>query len=133
MRNFLFKTVTAITAFIITSLDWINMIVKTPVAKVGWFLMKLIDAEQVRAHEVLINTDPAELQSQQTELNLLNAATQVRDHAQETGVWTDNHSEAIEAIGNALLDLNWEEGSVHQYLKEVVESIDGLEYSDYFE
>jgi predicted transcriptional regulator len=63
------------------------------------------------------------------ELKLLTGASQVRDHAREMGDWTEQHSDAIEAIGEALVgELGWEEGHVHQYLREIVESIDGLEY-----
>ena len=63
------------------------------------------------------------------ELKLLASASQVRDHAKSMGDWTDHHSDAIEAIGEALVgELGWEEDHVHQYLREIVESIDGLEY-----
>ena len=60
---------------------------------------------------------------------LLASANQVRDHARETGDWTDRHTEALNAIGDALMmEAGWEEDSVHQYLKGLVESIEGLEY-----
>jgi hypothetical protein len=63
------------------------------------------------------------------ELKLLNALSQVRDHAKDMGDWTEQHSDALEAVGNALLnECDWEEESVHQYLKQIVESIEGLEY-----
>ena len=53
----------------------------------------------------------------------------MRDHAKDMGDWTEQHSDALEAVGNALLnECDWEEESVHQYLKQIVESIEGLEY-----
>ena len=65
----------------------------------------------------------------QLELRLLAAASQVRDHAEETDDWTEQHTEAIAAIGDTLLnELGWEEDNIHRYLREVVESIDGLTY-----
>ena len=63
------------------------------------------------------------------ELKLLAAAHQVRDHAQAIDDWTDNHSEALSAVGSALLaECGWDDESVHQFMKDVVESIEGLEY-----
>ena len=71
----------------------------------------------------------SELASQAMELRLLASANQVRDHARETDDWTDRHTEALNAIGDALMvEAGWEEESVHQYLKSLVESIEGLEY-----
>ena len=59
----------------------------------------------------------------------MSSASQVRDHARETGDWTHQHTEAMNAIGDALIaEIGWEEDYVHQYLKSLVESIDGLEY-----
>jgi len=68
------------------------------------------------------------------ELKLMESSYKVRDHAKETGDWTDHHTEAIEAIGNALLlDIGWDERSVQQHMKSVVESIDGLTMDSWFE
>ena len=63
------------------------------------------------------------------ELSLLTTAGKIRDHAQEHGDWTEYHTEALNQIGEALLnECGWEENAVHQYLRQVVESIEGLEY-----
>ena len=79
--------------------------------------------------EIEAETDPEELKRQGLELNLMQTSYKVRDHAKESGDWTDHHTEAIEAIGNALLlDLGWDEEAVEQHMKSVVESIDGLEF-----
>lgn len=138
MKDAIFKLITDITAAIINLITAFSDFAKVVVAKTGWFLMGLVDREKIKAYNEYVEAASApqeenQLQSQQTELNLLSAASQVRDHAKANGEWTDSHSEAIEAVGNSLLDLGWEEGHVHQYLKQVVESIDGLTYSDYFE
>ena len=80
--------------------------------------------EQLQQFNQVIETKQMSL-----ELKLLNALSQVRDHAKDMGDWTEQHSDALEAVGNALLnECDWEEESVHQYLKQIVESIEGLEY-----
>lgn len=92
-------------------------------ATVGMILMNLIDKERVEHAEKQIEARATDL-----ELKLLNAAIQVRDHAEQSD-WTDQHSEAIEAVGNALLnDCGWDDDSVHFWLKELVETIPGLNF-----
>ena len=92
-------------------------------ATVGMLLMNLIDKERVENAESQIEARAADL-----ELKLLNAAIQVRDHAEQSD-WTDQHSEAIEAVGNALLnDCGWDDDSVHFWLKDLVETIPGLNF-----
>ena len=45
------------------------------------------------------------------ELKLLEAAYKVRNHAQESD-WSDEHTQALEAVGDALLnECGWEEGA----------------------
>ena len=93
--------------------------------------MKKIDSKRLGVYEKLLEAAEggSELESQAMELRLLASANQVRDHARETEDWTDRHTEALNAIGDALMfEAGWEEESVHQYLKGLVESIDGLEY-----
>lgn len=63
------------------------------------------------------------------ELNLMSVAVNLRDDALEKGGWSDDHTEVLNQIGEALVtELDWKESSVHKYLKSVVESIEGLEY-----
>ena len=93
--------------------------------------MKAIDSKRLEVYDSLQKAEErgSELQMQSMELRLLASATQVRDHAKETDDWTERHTEALNAIGDALIEeIGWEEDSVHQYLKSLVESIDGLEY-----
>lgn len=131
MRTFLFNAVAQTSAGIIWFLGSINVALLKVVGNVGYFLMKLVDAKKLAVYEQLTEGQigSTELQSQAMELRLLASANQVRDHARETDDWTDRHTEALNAIGDALMsEAGWQEDSVHQYLKSLVESIDGLEY-----
>ena len=132
MRSFLFKAVTQTSAVLIGLTGWLNFTALKVIGNIGYFLMKLIDAKKVKSYEKLIEASEvggSELESQAMELRLLSSANQVRDHARETDDWTDRHTEALNAIGDALMvEAGWEEESVHQYLKSLVESIEGLEY-----
>ena len=132
MRAFLFKAVTQTSAVLIGLTGWLNFAALKIIGNTGYFLMKLIDAKKVKSYEKLIEASEgqgSELESQGIELRLLASANQVRDHARETDDWTDRHTEALNAIGDALMvEAGWEEESVHQYLKSLVESIEGLEY-----
>ena len=144
MKNFLFETITRITYALIWFSDrffgipaafmmWLQSLARVSVANVGYFFMKKIDPIRCKVAEVENSTDPGELKRQQTELNLVQSSYKVRDHAQQSE-WTDQHTEAIEAIGNALLmEVGWDEESVEHHMKTVVESIDGLEFDSWFE
>lgn len=103
-------------------------LLRVGIAKLAVVLMKRIDKE---AYQQTIDEAEAaqELKQQSTELELLSNATKLKEHALETGEWTDDHSEALNAIGNALLnDCDWDEDDIHQYLRDVVESGTGLSY-----
>lgn len=140
MQEFIFDAITNVTCFLVwcsdrffgipsASLVWLGQRVRVAIATVGFFFMKIVDPSKAKLAELEAENDPVELATQGMELKLLAAAYKVRDHAKETGDWTDHHSEAIEAVGNALLlDIGWEEEHIHAHLKAVVESIDGLEY-----
>jgi len=107
---------------------FLNTWAKVGVAKFGVVLMNLAMPGEV---DRMVEEEEAkqEFDQQNTELNLLSTATKLKEHALETGDWTDHHSEALNAIGNALLnECNWEEAHVHQYLKDVVENGTGLTY-----
>ena len=107
---------------------------RVSVANVGYFFMKAIDPVRCKVAELENSADPEELKAQTMELQLLESSYKVRDHAQASGNWTDHHTEAIEAIGNALLlDVGWDEESVEHHMRTVVESIDGLEFDAWFE
>lgn len=113
---------------------WIQFNLRTFIARVGYPLMEKIDPVKCKIAEAENDTDPSELKLQDLELKLMQSSYKVRDHAKETGDWTDAHTEALEAIGNSLLlDMGWEEDAVNSHLKSVVESIDGLQFDGWFE
>lgn len=132
MRAFLFKIVTQGSAALINFVNILNVATLRAIGSIGYSLMKAIDAKKLNSYEKLIEASEeqgSELKAQSMELRLLSSANQVRDHARETSDWTDRHTEALNAIGDALMiEAGWEEESVHQYLRGLVESIEGLEY-----
>lgn len=131
MRGFLFNFVAQVFAFQIAVVNWVSNLLLRILGNVGYFFMKTIDGKRLEVYSAIQEEGEQgnELQMQSMELRLLASATQVRDHAKETEDWTDRHTEALNAIGDALIaEVGWQEDSVHQYLKSLVESIDGLEY-----
>jgi len=139
MRQLAFNAIAFVSASTIWALDkslaltvgvlvFLNAWSKVGAAKLGVVLMNLAMPGEV---DRMVEEEEAqqEFEQQNTELNLLSTATKLKEHALETGDWTDHHSEALNAIGNALLnECNWEEEHVHQYLKDVVENGTGLSY-----
>lgn len=145
MRDRLFDTIAHVTyaaiwvinksfGLPIAILEFCRDKLRTMHADSGYFLMKRLDPTRCKAIEAEATSDPDELERQGMELKLMESSYKVRDHARETGEWTDHHTEAIEAVGTALvLDLGWDEESVHQHMKNVVESIDGLEFDGWID
>ena len=139
MKSFLFESTVRITYFLVWAIErlgavavfiplWTTHKLKWLVATIGHAIMMNLDAERVDTVEAEAEME-SEAKAVNDELSLLTTAGKVRDHAQETGDWTDYHTEAINQIGEALLNhCEWEEDAVHQYLRGVVESIEGLEY-----
>lgn len=129
MRKFLFEFVARVFASLILATQWLGGRLCTLYGHVGYFLMSKIDSKRLAVQEKLNDPQAAEeLKQQDLELKLLSSAGKVRDHAKEND-WTDHHTEAINAIGDALVvQAGWAEEHVHAYLKGIVESIDGLEY-----
>lgn len=132
MKNFLFQAVAKVSAFFIRTNLRVVTTVNSLIGQLAYAVMIIIDKKKLAIYEQIAVSEgfgPSELTVQQTELNLLNSASQVRDHAKETGDWTDQHTEAINAIaGSLILEFGWSEDQVNRYLKEVVESIDGLQF-----
>lgn len=135
MKPFLFSAISRTTYAIIWVLDqsvglfariiaYLAGTLRWLVAKSGQFLMEKLTPDQFNEVQRQI-----EFEIQQTELKLLSSASDLKEHAVDIGEWTESHTEAINAIGNALLnDCNWEERHVHDYLRRVVESVPGLHY-----
>lgn len=139
MKNFLYNTVAQVSSRQILALDWVHSkvlfvhvflygLIRVTMASVGFFLLNFIDKDKTVQAEQTIEKSQ-ELKLYNLELKLLAAASKVRDHAEANDDWTQEHSDAIEMIGDTLLnELGWEEENIHAYLREVVESIDGLRY-----
>jgi len=130
MKNFLFQVVAQVSAFFIQLNQRVAITLNSFIGRTAYVLMAMIDRQKLSLYEQIAVTEgDQELVLQQTELNLLNAASQVRDHAKATDEWTAQHTEAINSIAESLmLHFDWEEDYVNQYMKEVIESIDGLEF-----
>jgi len=87
-------------------------------------LMRAIDAKQFEYFEQL-----AGQQEELGELHLLMAARRVKEDAMNAQVWTVGHTLAINRIAGALhANCGWEPPRIHQYLRDVVESIPGMAY-----
>lgn len=138
MRKVLFHATAGFFGFLIGVVAKVSEKLLAFLGVSGYALMRLIDSKRLAGYQALLEGTEEEqvneLTAQQTELNLLSTAAALRDHAKEVGGWTPEHEEALNAIGEALLNqLYWDDEAVHQYMKEIVESIDGYEYGDLLE
>jgi len=87
-------------------------------------ILSLIDAERMDHAESVI-----EQYSMNRELEILGAISKVKEDAVERALWTPNHSNAMNILGNRLFrECDWETGRIHEYMKRVIESIPGLGY-----
>ena len=107
---------------------WLVNWMKRGVAGLGVVGMRLADNKRFEYTIRQAEEQEKEQQSSRT-LALMSTAVKLRDHAIELGDWTEDHTHAINVVGEALIaEAGWEEQAVHQYLRGVVESIEGLEY-----
>ena len=139
MRKLAFQVViraTALTIWVIEKITWVVvgipafvlLTLKVNAAKLGMFLATLLDQQRLLEAEERIE-GRHEAAAHNMELSLLHTAALLRDNAKETGNWTDEHTNALNGIGEALMvECEWEEEDVHATLARIVESIDGLEY-----
>jgi len=87
-------------------------------------VLSLIDRERVEHAEHVAEQQPLAM-----ELEILGAVTHVKEDAIEKKKWTEQHSIALNILGNRLLnECDWEEQRIHDYMRRVVESIPGLGY-----
>ena len=131
MRKLLFQVIGTSFGIAIVAVQWSSALVLKILGTTGHWMLKIADPSRLALYNSINDQDgqPSELEVQNMELRLLASAVQVRDHAKETDDWTDRHTEALNAVGEALIvEAGWEEDAVHQYLRGLVESIDGLEY-----
>lgn len=139
MRKLAFETavrLTAATIWVVDKITWLVvgvpafllMSLKVNVAKFGMWLMQTLDQPRLEAAEERID-NKNEAAVHNAELGLLRTASLIKENAEETGEWTDHHTEALNEVGEALVvHCEWDEDDVHATLKRIVESIEGLEY-----
>jgi len=64
------------------------------------------------------------------ELEVLSQVSKVKQDALDNDNWNDSHTSAINYLSNVLYsECGWNESSIHVYMREVVESVPGLEYN----
>ena len=118
LRNLLFKAVTALSAFLLQSNEWlvtflttlfvgVNAAIRSFFASISLKLMTALDPVTMAAYEKMSqigdpSAEPSDTMIMNIELKLLEAGYKVRNHAQNVG-WTEEHSEALGAVGDALL------------------------------
>lgn len=111
-------------AFMAVASTWIGGKMHWLIGQTAIVALKIVDKEKL--DEIKAQAD---LSKQQAELELMSSASKLRDHAVETGEWGAEHTFAINAIGEALINAcDWEEDAVHNYLRGVVEAVPGLQY-----
>jgi len=94
-------------------------------AQVFRFTLWLIDKERVDHAEQVIDQF-----TMSRELEILGAISHVKQSALDSKVWSENHSKALNILGNRLFqECDWEEDRIHDYMRRVVESIPGLGYA----
>jgi hypothetical protein len=135
MKQHLFKTTAVVIGSLISANTSIGNAITTVVAfffnavnevlrGIGKKLMNAIDSEHFRYIELA--TDQS---SELTELNLLMAASKVKEDALRSRTWTSMHTMAINRIGSALYsNCGWDPPRIHGYLRQVIESIPGMIY-----
>lgn len=89
------------------------------------FALWLIDSERVDHAEQVIDQYVIS-----RELEILGAISHVKENALNAKVWSENHSKALNILGNRLFqECDWDEERIHDYMRRVVESIPGLGYA----
>ena len=87
-------------------------------------LLVMIDSERVDEEQ-----RQNEENRSRNELNLMQTAIRLKEHAMEHGEWSDVHTEALNDIGTVLMnECNWEEARAHEYLTSILEGVPGLDW-----
>ena len=136
MKPILFKTIGSVSASLVqlnlaignalaSCVAWAFNSVNNGIRWVAQTLMKAIDEERYNYFSSLVSQ-----QNELGELQLMMAANQVKEDALKGRAWTMMHTIAINRIAGALHgSYGWEPPRIHQYLRDVVESIPGMVYS----
>jgi hypothetical protein len=144
MKKLAFDTLTNVSYLTLALLAWLAEILpgllegflvltRSLLAALAVYLLRLVDADRFDS-SVAEEEAQVALERQARELELLSAATKLKEDAVKKGEWTEEDSEALTEIANALLnECDWDEPHIHQYLKEAVESGTDLSYGVEFE
>ena len=88
-------------------------------------ILSWIDSERVEHAEHVAEQYPLAM-----ELEILGAVTAIKEDALDKKKWTEQHSMALNVLGNRLFnECDWDEERIHDYMRRVVESIPGLGYA----
>jgi len=135
MRNLLFTALQNIGNFILQSieiggevvLEIIESIIGLSMVIVQYIfktLLKLIDSQRLDHTSTLV--DQTEIYQ---ELDVLINVNKIKQDALDREDWTPAHTMAINTLSNVLYNnCNWEIEAIHEYMKNIVESIPGLTY-----
>jgi len=136
MRKHVFDIVAYTGSRLLMFLAWASEftqnIIKYAFAAIIWLLanvlrifLGLIDSEKY--HHASQVSEQRELTN---ELDILARISAVKEDALNRKVWTAGHSLALSQLGNALYaNCDWSERDIHNYMRNIVESIPGLSYA----
>lgn len=95
------------------------------VANIVRILLTIIDPQRMKHAESVLEQAPIN-----NELEILATVNKIKEEALQRRRWTDDHTSALNQLGYRLYhECEWSEASIHAYMKDVVESIPGLQYS----
>jgi hypothetical protein len=135
MKKILFRSIASFTGLLIAFNLGVGTFITSTIAKSfnllnrlisgsAKFFLHAIDKKQYEYDSALANQ-----KDELGELDLMIAAHKVKEDAMRRRMWTMMHTIAINKIGSGLhTDYDWEVPRVHQYLRDIVESIPGMVY-----
>jgi hypothetical protein len=135
MKRFFFESIARIGKWLIVGLSEISELLCLGVEKLFeifvWIvanivklLLSAIDKDRVEHAEQALDQSVMS-----RELEILASISAVKEDALASKYWSNNHSEALNVLGNRLLnECDWDEERIHDYMRRAVESIPGLGY-----
>lgn len=134
MKDFLFDTISNVSVASIKASDWIGSILIQLIvvisglhrAAIGKFCasaLNLTDKDRLDKAVAELEAKAADM-----ELKVLAAGIRIRDHAISSEGWTHSHTEAIEAVGNTLINqFQWDQQAAHEWIQRVVDEVPGVD------
>lgn len=135
MRSFLFQSASKVGEIsVITvqysavfTINFIRFVSNTTLQLIAFLTrisMAVIDKERFENLEAYYSQKDMHI-----ELKTLNSLMILKEDAIAQKRWTGAHTEALQMLGNTLInECDWEENRMHAYMRSVVESIPGLHY-----